>query len=236
MRIMRFLPLLLLGFGLVLFLVLDLGRVPDLAGLHEQQATLRHWVNIHPVQAVLGYVALYTLLVAFSLPVASLVTLAGGFLFGPWLGTLWTATGATLGAILAFLAARAALGDGLASLLQRKAGTRLAILEHELRQNGFHYLLFLRLVPAFPFWLVNIAPAFFGMPLGTFVTATAIGILPGTFVLTYLGHGLDATLQLAGRTDPDGLIGFEIMIALTLFALLSLLPIWLKRRRRPRQE
>ncbi|MFN4277131.1 MAG: TVP38/TMEM64 family protein [Ferrovibrio sp.] len=236
MQTRRFLPLLLLALGLALFLILDLGRYFDLAILRDQQAGLRRWIELHPVPAVAAYLVFYTLTVAFSLPVASLVTLAGGFLFGPWLGTLWTALGATLGATAIFLAARAALGDHLAAFLRHKAGPRLAALEHELRHNGFHYLLFLRLVPAFPFWLVNIAPAFFGIPLRTYIAATAIGILPGTFVFTYLGHGLDTTLEQSGSVGVAGLLSLEILIALTLLALLSLLPVWLKRRRRPGQE
>lgn len=236
MQVRRFLPLLLLALGLALFLAMDLGRYFDLAVLRDQQAGLRRWVEHHPVLAVAAYLAFYTLLVAFSLPVASLVTLAGGFLFGPWLGTLWTALGATLGATAIFIAARAALGDHLASLLRHRAGPRLAALEHELRHNGFHYLLFLRLVPAFPFWLVNIASAFFGIPLGTYIIATVIGILPGTFVFAYLGHGLDTTLEQSGSVAVADLLSLEILIALTLLALLSLLPVWLKRRRRPGQE
>lgn len=236
MQVRRFLPLLLLALGLALFLILDLGRHFDLAILRDQQAGLRRWMELHPVLAVTAYLAFYTLMVAFSLPVASLVTLAGGFLFGPWLGTLWTALGATLGATVVFLAARAALGDRLATFLRHTAGPRLATLEHELRHNGFHYLLFLRLVPVFPFWLVNIAPAFFGIPLGTYIAATAIGILPGTFVFAYLGHGLDTTLEQSGSVAVADLLSLEILIALTLLALLSLLPVWLKRRRRPGQE
>lgn len=236
MQVRQLFPLLLLALGLALFLALDLNRHFDLANLRDHQATLRDWIAGHPLLAVVGYVAFYALLVAFSLPIASLVTLAGGFLFGPWLGTAWTALGATAGAMAIFLAARAALGDRLAALLHQKAGPRLAALEHELRHNGFHYLLFLRLVPAFPFWLVNIAPAFFGIPLRTYIAATAIGILPGTFIFAYLGHGLDTTLAQSGNVDTADLLSLEILIALTLLALLSLLPVWLKRRRRPGQE
>lgn len=236
MQARQLFPLLVLALGLALFLALDLNRYFDLATLRDQQAGLRHWVAGHPLLAVMGYIAFYAALVAFSLPVASLVTLTGGFLFGPWLGTAWTVLGATLGAIAIFLAARAALGNRLAAMLHHKAGSRLAALEHELRSNGFHYLLFLRLVPAFPFWLVNIAPAFFGIPLRTYIAATVIGILPGTFVFAYLGHGLDTTLAQSGSVDAADLLSLEILIALTLLALLSLLPVWLKRRRRPGQE
>lgn len=222
----RFLPLLLLLLGLGLFLALDLGRYFDLADLRAHQSQLRRWVSVHPLLGWISYLAIYILVVAFSLPVASFVTVAGGFLFGPWLGTFWTVIGATLGAGIVFLAARTALG----TFLRDRAGPRLARLEEEFRQNGFHYLLFLRLVPAFPFWLVNIAPALIGMPLAPFILATAVGILPGTFVFAYFGHGLSETLQHSQELSLSLIATPEILIALTLLALLSLLPIWLKRR------
>lgn len=226
MTIKRVIPLLLLGLGLVLFVALDLGRYFDMAELRAHQGDLQHWVDQRPVIAPAAYILLYLLLVAFSLPVASFVTLVGGFLFGAWLGTLWTAIGATLGASLVFLAARTALGGAL----RVKAGPWLGKLEGEFRANGFHYLLFLRLVPAFPFWLVNIAPALFGVKLTPFVMATAIGILPGTFVFTYFGHGLSTTLQQSEELSLATIATPEILIALTLLALMSLLPVWFKRR------
>lgn len=234
MKIKRFLPFLLLLLGLALYLALDLGRFFDMAALRAHQSELQHWVAARPLLAPLAYLLVYALLVAFSLPVASFVTIVGGFLFGAWFGTLWTAIGATLGATAVFLAARTAL----AASLRARAGTRLARLEDEFRNNGLHYLLFLRLVPAFPFWLVNIAPALVGMPLAPFVLATAIGILPGTFVFAYFGHGLSTTLQHSDDLSLSVIATPEILIALTLLALLSLLPIWLKRRqaRRSQQE
>lgn len=234
MILKRLLPLLVLALGLVLFLALDLGRFFDLASLRAHQNDLRLWVADHPLLAPLAYTGFYTIMVAFSLPIASFVTLAGGILFGAWFGTLWTAIGATLGACIVFLAARTALG----AALRARAGLRLVKLEHEIRNNGFHYLLFLRLVPIFPFWLVNIAPALVGMRLMPYLIATAVGILPGTFVFAYFGHGLSSTLQRSDRLSLSMIASPEIFIALTLLALLSLLPIWIKRRqaRRGQQE
>jgi uncharacterized membrane protein YdjX (TVP38/TMEM64 family) len=197
MTLKRTIPLLLLGLGLALFMAFDLGRFFDLAELRAHQTELQRWVDERPVAGPAAFVLLYTTLVAFSLPVASFATIVGGFLFGAWFGTLWTAMGATLGASLVFLAARTALRE----MLRAKAGPWLDKLEGEFRTNGFHYLLFLRLVPAFPFWLVNIAPALFGLRFAPFVSATAVGILPGTFVFAYFGHGLSATLQ----QNPDRL-------------------------------
>jgi len=228
MAVKRFIPLVLLMIGLALFFAFGLRQYFDLAVLRTHQAEWQAWSAANPVLAPTVYILLYTLLVAFSLPVASFVTVAGGFLFGVWLGTLWTAVGATLGAVVVFLAARTALGD----TLRARAGSRLARLETEFRTNGFHYLLFLRLVPAFPFWLVNIAPALVGMPLGRFVVATALGILPGTFVFAYFGFGLETTLRQSDHLSLAAVASPEILIALTLLALLSLLPVWIKWRQR----
>ena len=232
MTLKRTIPLLLLGLGLALFLALDLGRFFDLTELRAHQSELQRWVDERPVIAPAAFILLYTALVAFSLPVASFVTVVGGFLFGLWFGTLWTAMGATLGASLVFLAARTALRE----VLRAKAGPWLHKLEGEFRANGFHYLLFLRLVPAFPFWLVNIAPALFGVRFAPFVLATAAGILPGTFVFTYFGHGLSTTLQQSDDLSLAAIATPEILIGLTLLALLSLLPVWFKRRQARRNR
>lgn len=228
MTVRRFILPALLILGLAAFFAFDLQRHFDIASLRAHQDGWKMWVTDHPLLAPLAYILLYTLLVAFSLPVATFVTVVGGALFGAWFGTLWTAIGATIGAALVFLAARSALGNAL----RNKAGPMLARLETDLRNNGFHYLLFLRLVPAFPFWLVNIAPAVFGMRLGTFTLATALGILPGTFVFAYFGHGLDTTLREAGDFSLSAILTPEILIALTLLSLLSLLPVWIKKRQR----
>lgn len=226
MSLRRLAPLLLLGLGLAIFIALDLGRYFDFASLRRHHGDILAWVTAHPVAAPLAYATLYILVVTFSLPVASFLTVAGGILFGAVWGTLWTLAGATLGSGLVFLAARSAFGG----ILRARAGPRLQRLQHMLEQHGFHYLLFLRLVPLFPFWLVNIAPAVFGMPLGTYLAATVIGILPGTFIVTYFGHGLAAVIEQSDTISLQAVFTPEILLALCLLALLSLLPVWLKRR------
>lgn len=227
MLLRRLAPVVLLTLGLAAFVALDLGRYFAFATLQGHHAELQGWIDIHPVGASLGFILLYTAAVAFSLPIATFLTVVSGIFFGAYLGMLWALLGATLGAALVFLAARSALGNAL----RARAGPRLARLQRSLQRDGFHYLLFLRLVPLFPFWLVNIAPAFFGMRLGTYLLATVIGILPGTFVFSYFGHGLATTLERAGATTLRDALSSEILLALTLLALLSLLPIWLKRSR-----
>ena len=142
------------------------------------------FVTGHRLLAVLAYIGLYIAAVALSLPGAVFLTVAGGFLFGLAVGASAAVIGATIGATLIFLVARTALGEPLL----RRAGPRAAQLAQGFRDDAFSYLLFLRLVPAFPFFLVNLVPAFAGVRLLPFVTATALGVIPGAIGLCLRGH------------------------------------------------
>lgn len=188
--------------------------------------------------AALGYVMVYTAMVALSVPGAFLVTIAGGFLFGWLLGAALTAVAATAGATLVFLAARSTLGEAL----RARAGPALQKLSEGFRADAFHYLLFLRLVPLFPFWLVNLAPAVLGIPLRTFVIGTLLGILPGTIAFSVAGAGLDSviTAQMQANPgcvpgqdcmsaiDPASLVTPEILCAFAALGLLALVPVAIK--------
>ncbi len=121
------------------------------------------------------FVLAYALVVAFSLPIAIIITPLGGFLFGVWMGAVLSVIGATLGSVAVFLAARTAFYD----LFHARAGAALARFEDGFRRDSFSYLLFLRLVPVFPFWLVNIVPALLGMKLGPYTLATRDRHHPG---------------------------------------------------------
>jgi uncharacterized membrane protein YdjX (TVP38/TMEM64 family) len=149
------------------------------------------------------------------------LTLAGGFVFGGVVAGIYVVFGATIGATLIFLAARTAFGD----VLRGRAGAGLAKMEDGFRQNAFQYLLVLRLVPLFPFWLVNLVPAFLNVKLSTYVLATIIGIIPGTFVYAHVGAGLGAVFE--SGDEPDLGIIFQPQILLPILALagLSLIPI-----------
>src|SRR4030095_4949226 len=164
--------------GLALFLLLGLERYFSFEMLSRNQAALTSWVGQHAALAALLYTLAYALVVAFSLPIAVVVTPVGGFLFGVWLGTALSVVGATAGSIAVVLAARPALYH----LFHARAGRALARLEEGFRHDSFNYLLFLRLVPVFPFWLVNIVPALLGMRLGPYTLAPVIGIIPGALV------------------------------------------------------
>lgn len=224
----RLWPLAVLAAGLALFLALGLDRYVSLDALRENRLALSEWVAAHRLLAMLVYMGLYAAMVAFSVPGALVATLTGGFLFGTLMGGTLTVIAATLGATIVFAAAKSALGD----LLRAKAGSALQRMEEGFRENAFSYLLVLRLVPIFPFFLVNLAPAFLGVGLPTFIAATFIGIIPGTFVFASLGNGLGAVFD-AGRSPDLGLI-FEPQIIGPILALaaLALLPVIYRRFRR----
>ena len=159
----RLIPVAVLLLGLALFLLLDLERYFSFEMLSRHHATLTSWVAAHMALAAILFVVAYALVVAFSLPIAVIITPVGGFLFGMWWGALLSVIGATIGSVAVFLAARTAFYD----LFHARAGAALARLEEGFRRDSFSYLLFLRLVPVFPFWLVNIVPALLGMALGS---------------------------------------------------------------------
>src|SRR5258708_9354122 len=149
------------------------------------------------------------------------LTMSGGLLLGTIVGTLATLVGATLGAIGVFLAARTAFGG----LLRAKAGSALQRMEEGFRRDAFSYLLVLRLVPLFPFFLVNLVPAFLGVPLRTYVVATFIGIIPATFVFASVGNGLGAVLDAGDQPNIAGLLlNRSILLPILGLAGLALIP------------
>ena len=172
---------------------------------------------------VLGYV----LIVAFSLPGATIATLTGGFLFGTAVGTLFNVTGATLGAVALFLAARHGLGDRLKARMEASEGMVRKI-KQGIDENQWSMLFLIRLVPAVPFFVANLIPAFLAVPIYRFVVSTALGIVPGALVFTSVGAGLGAVFA-RGETPDLGII-FEphILFPILGLCLLAVLPILVK--------
>lgn len=193
--------------------------------LREHRAELLEWVAAHALAAALIYMLVYTLVVAFSLPGGLLMTVAGGFLFGQFLTTFLVVISATAGAVAVFLAAKTILGD----LLRAKVGGKLALLEAGFRRNAFSYLLVLRLVPLFPFFVVNLVPAFLGMPLRTYAIATFLGIIPATFVFAQLGTGLASILESGDDFELANALTGDVIAALAGLAVLAMVPIAYKR-------
>lgn len=221
----RIVPIAVLIAGFVAFFVLDLDRFVSLEALKENRETLRMLVSDNGIIAIVAFVAIYATVIAFSLPGGAIMTLTGGFLFGALGGGLIVVVGATIGATALFLIARTALGD----VLRAKAGPFLSKMEDGFRSNALSYLLVLRLIPLFPFWLVNLVPAFLGVSTTTYVIGTFVGIIPGTFVYASVGNGLGALID-AGQ-DPDLGIIFrpEILGPLIGLAVLALLPVIYKK-------
>jgi uncharacterized membrane protein YdjX (TVP38/TMEM64 family) len=224
----RLLPVAILLAGLAIFLLLGLERYVSFEVLARHKATLTAWVAAHRVLTGLAFVLAYALMVAFSLPVAVVATPVGGFLFGTWAGAGLSVVAATLGSVAVFLAARYAFRD----LFRARAGATLARLEEGFRNNDFSYLLFLRLVPVFPFWLINIVPALLGMQLKRYVLATLLGIVPASIVYAGVGSGLGALLKRGEQPDLGIIFEWHILLPLLGLAALALLPVVFARLRR----
>ncbi|MDH3229779.1 MAG: TVP38/TMEM64 family protein [Alphaproteobacteria bacterium] len=227
----RLWPLVVIGAGIAAFFALGLESYFTFDTLKQNREWLLNQVSQHTLLTVLAFIGIYALIVAFSLPGATVMTIAGGFLFGQWLGTAWNVIGATIGATLLFLAARTALGD----VLERRAGPWLQRLEAGFQKNALSYLLFMRLVPAFPFFVVNLVPAFLGVRLRTFVGATFFGIIPGGFVYTSFGAGLGSVFDSGEDFSVSGVLTPEVITAMVGLGVLALIPVavrtWQARRR-----
>ena len=230
MSLKRVLPVAVLVAFIGAAFAFHLDRYLSLDVLRQNRAHLTAFVSEHGVAAGLGYVIAYIGVVALSLPGAAFMTLAGGFLFGVVVGATLTVIGATLGATLLFLIARSAVGDAL----RERAGPFVARMAEGFGKNAFNYLLFLRLVPVFPFWAVNLAPALLGMRLIPFIVATALGIIPGTIVYSAFGAGLGQIFDAGGEVDLRSVFSPTLIAALVGLGVLSLVPVlvrWLREKR-----
>jgi uncharacterized membrane protein YdjX (TVP38/TMEM64 family) len=193
---------------------------PSLVAHHAEWAEA---VARHPVAAPFAFIFIYAFAVAMSLPVGLWLSLLGGLLFGILLGGALTVLGASTGAILLFLLARGLL----APFFEAKFGRQIIKLRPGLERDGFSYLLALRLMPIFPFWLVNLAPSLIGMRLTPYAIATIIGMVPTSFVLSAVGAGLANTLASGKAPSPAMLLKPEILVPLVALALLAILPaLW----------
>lgn len=203
-----------------------LGSYLSLDTLKTHRETLTAFVKDNFTLAAAAYVAAYIAAVAFSLPGALFLTLSGGFLFGATFGTLLTVTGATIGATLIFVFAKTLFGENALD----KFGAPAAKLADGIRRDAASYLLVLRLVPLFPFFLVNLVPAFVGVPLVTYVATTFFGIIPGTAVFSLAGAGLGTVLDQGGAITPSSILTREIVAGLVGLAVLSLAAIPIRKR------
>lgn len=203
----------------------------NLEVLRERHVALKLWSRAHPLQSAGMFIGAYALAVAASLPGGAILSLLGGFVFPQPLSTLYVVVGATLGASAVFGAARTALGNRL----RKKTGSRLNKLQRGFEKNAIHYMLFLRLAPLFPFWLVNLAPALCRVRFSVFFWTTFIGIIPGSFAFTQAGRGLSSLFE---RKDLSvhSILNVHVQIALIALALFAILPLVVKWRRKKRPK
>lgn len=225
-RLLPFLAILLVA-TVGFFLLRDLLSFET---LRDNRESLIAWRDGNYAIAVMTFMAIYVVVVAFSLPGATVMTLTGGFLFGTFPGTLFNVASATLGAIAIFLAAKSGLGDMLhrKMLAQSPDESRMRRIEAGLRRNEVSYLLLMRLVPAVPFFIANLAPAFLGVGLRNFALTTFFGIIPGGLVYTAVGAGLGDVFSRGETPDLGIIFEWQILGPILGLCLLAALPILLK--------
>jgi uncharacterized membrane protein YdjX (TVP38/TMEM64 family) len=205
--------------AIVAFFALGGQHYLTLESIKANRDALLSYTESHFAAAVAIAFLVYVASTAFSLPGGLVLSLTMGFIFGRWVGTVIVVFAATVGATILFLAARYIFADAL----RKRLGTIGEKINAGFTENAFSYMLFLRLVPAFPFFLVNLAPAFTSIPLRTFVLATLIGIIPGTFVFVNLGETL-------GRIESlQGLVSWQTFGAFALLGVFALIPILVKK-------
>ncbi|MEQ1718400.1 MAG: TVP38/TMEM64 family protein [Hyphomicrobium sp.] len=241
----RWLPLAAVLLAMVLVFASGLHTYLSFKAIGLNYDLLKGFIAGNTIAALLIYMLVYVAVVALSLPGGLVMTLAGGLLFGWKLGAPATIVAATIGATALFLAAKTSFGEQLAA----KAGPSLAALRDGFKDNALSYLLFLRLVPAFPFVIVNLAPALLGVPLKTYVLGTFLGIIPGTIAFSFAGAGLGSVVEaqnksyqdcLAGapanpetacpyNIDTSALVTRELLVAFALLGVVALIPVVLKR-------
>ena len=224
-RFKRFLPVLLLIVVAAAIYAFDLQMYLSFEALRENRNTLIGFVERNFELAALLFIVVYAVATSLSLPGGAVLSVTGGFLFGGLLGGALVVIGATIGATGIFLIARTAFGDSL----RQRAGAWLNKMEEGFRENALSYLLTLRLIPLFPFFVVNLVPAFLGVRLRTYVLGTAIGIIPGALVFTFAGAGVGALFDTGEAFSASAVLSPEILAALTGLGLLALLPVVYKR-------
>ncbi len=236
-RLLRYLPILLIAMAIGIGLALGWHEYVTLQHAIDARQAVRQFATDHAFVAAVVYVLGYALAVAVAFPATWLLTVMGSAVFGLVGGGLLAAVGASLGATVLFLAARTAFGD----VLRKSAQGFVARVAAGFERNAFSYLLALRLAPLLPFTVVNVLPALFKVGTLVFVTATLLGILPGTFVYASIGAGLDdiiASAATEGRVpELRDLISPALTLGLLGLAVLAVLPTvvksFLSRRGKP---
>jgi uncharacterized membrane protein YdjX (TVP38/TMEM64 family) len=226
--------------------ILGLHNYLTLEAIAQHRASIESFTQQYWLPALLAFMAIYVAAVALSFPGAIVLTVLGGLLFGWLVAGFVVVFCATLGGAIIFSVVKTALGEGLV----RKAGPFLCKISDGFSKDAFNYLLFLRLVPLFPFWLVNIAAGVANVKLRTFILATFFGIIPASFTFAYVGEGLDSVLDAQNAAHGacvaekgesscpfdlslSSLVTTELLIAFAALGMLALVPVALRRWRPP---
>lgn len=220
----KLVPLGVLGAIIALVYAFDLHSYLTFEALKENRMLLQNFVNESFSLSLMIFFFVYVIAIALSLPGGAVMSITGGFLFGNILGTALVVSAATLGATLLFLIAKTTLGE----MLQHKTGPWLEKMKKGFQDNAFYYLLTLRLVPLFPFFVVNLVPAFLGVKIRDYILATFIGIIPGSFVFVSVGTGIGSVFDRGEAFSASSVLTPEILIALLGLGALSLLPVAFK--------
>lgn len=233
-RLKRYLPLLILAVAIVAVFSSGVTRYLNIEALRTHETTLRAFVSDNIVLALLAFGGVYALATAVSLPGAVILTLAGGYLFGTWLGGSASVVGATIGGIVVFYVVRTSLGEALRARAEASGGKLKALIDGT-RDGAFGYILTLRLIPLAPFWMVNVAAAMAHAPFRAYALATFFGIMPATFIYSGIGSGIGAVVA-RGETPNLGVI-FEpkVLAPLVALGLLSLGATLYQQRQRKRK-
>jgi len=219
-KTLHLLPLILLIVATISVFYFNLDSYLSFSALQTHRQLLLEWTQQHYLLVVLAFMGIYIITVTLSIPGAAFLTLTAGFLFSAW-GTVYVVISATIGATIVFWIVKFALKDWFA----QKASRWVSKMQHGFQSNAFHYLFVIRLIPIFPFWVINIVPALLNVKTSIYIPATFLGIIPGSFVYIMLGNGLGHIFD-TGQTPNLNLI-FEPQILLPLLGLaaLSLLPL-----------
>ena len=232
MKWFKLLPLALIVIGLFLVFYFDLNSYLSFETLKTHRDALLFWTKQNFWLVGICYAGIYILAVALSVPGAVFLTLAGGFLFGPWWGTFFVVFSATIGATILFFIVKLATGDWLLD----KTGNWIQKMSDGFKRNAMEYLLVLRLVPLFPFWVVNIVPALLNVRSSVYIASTFLGIIPGSFVYVTVGNGLGAVIDSGKTPNLKVILQPQILLPLLGLALLSLIPVVYKRFFKDRYE
>jgi uncharacterized membrane protein YdjX (TVP38/TMEM64 family) len=217
----RFAPLILLVAIAAAILLSGAADYLRLDALQQNEAALRGFVAERLVVAVLLFIAVYAVATAISIPGGLVLTLAGGFLFGTWLGGAATVVGATIGAVIVFYAVRTSFGESLRRRAEANGG-RLKTIIDGVAAGAFGYILTLRLIPIMPFWFVNVAAGLAHAPTGAYTLATLIGILPATFIYSGIGAGIGELVARGETPDLQAVLSPAILLPLVALAVLTL--------------